>query len=146
MARHSQARAHGALRVRGDDAQAGAGRFADDHRITNVDIEFVELGLVVQAVAIVADATDEGAAAAKLRASDDGVGDAAAADQPRFSAVKSLKQRLLFRMLNEAHRTTLEPQRGEIRFVELEEDIHEGVAESAKVELSMHDCFRCRFK
>ncbi len=43
MAGHGQAGAHGALGVRRDDGDAGAGRFADDDRVAEVDAEFLEI-------------------------------------------------------------------------------------------------------
>ena len=40
VARHGQAGPHRPLGVRGDDADAGAGRFADERRVAEVDAEF----------------------------------------------------------------------------------------------------------
>src|SRR5437763_1466428 len=72
----------------GDDAQAGAGRLADDDRVAGVDFRLVDLGLVEQAVAVVADAGGERPAAAELGAADDGIADRPAADQPRVAVVE----------------------------------------------------------
>ena len=132
---HREAGAHGALGVRGDDAHAGAGRLADERRVGEVDVQFGELGRVVEAVAVVTDAADERALTAELRAGDDRVGHAPAADQPQLAVAERGEQLLLVVVLGEAHRPLVERERAELRVGEFEEDVDQRVAEADEVEV-----------
>ena len=135
VAGDGQAGPHGPLGVGRDEAGAGAGRFADDDRVADVDVEFVELGLVEQAVAVVADAADERPPAAELREGDDGIGDRPAADQPRLVVVELRRASAACSAWSTSRMVAaLESERGEVDVVEFEEDVDEGVAQAAEVE------------
>src|SRR5579862_8294284 len=141
MARHRQTGAHRAFGIRRDDAQAGASGFTNDHGIADVDVQLLELGLVKKAVAIVADATDEGSLAAKLREADDRVGHGATADQPGLLVVKALEQRFLLGQLHQPHRAALEAEGSELVVVQFEKNVHDGIAEAAELEFFHKDHF-----
>ena len=69
---------------------------------------------------------------------DDRVGDRPAADQPRLVVAELGQQRLLLRRLDEPHRAPLEAERGELLVGQFEEDVDQGVAQAADVELFGH--------
>ena len=117
MARHGQARAHRALRVRRDDADTGAGRFVEDNRVPDIDAELLELAHIEQAVAIVADAGDERRLSSELREGDGRIGDRSAAHELRLVRLVALEERALGGEIDQLHPATLESERGE--FVEL---------------------------
>ena len=79
----------------------------------------------MEAVAVVADATDERAATAELRTGDHRVGDRPAADQARFVVAILVEECLLFVRFDEPHRALLEAVVGEFLVRQFEEDIHE---------------------
>ncbi len=125
--------AHGPFRVRRDNAQAGAGGFADDDGIANVDVQLFELRLVKKAIAVVADAADEGALTAELREADGRIGHRAAAYQARLALVEALQERLLLSQLDQAHGAALEAEIGEFLVAQLQKDVDNGVAEAANL-------------
>ena len=117
-------------------ADAGAGRFADEDMIADVDAQFLEFGLVEQAVAIVADAAEEGRVAAELRKGDDGVGDRAAADQPRIVAFEPLQQGSFVRPRSTSRKEPRsKPSEAKFGVGDLDEDVDEGVAEAAELKI-----------
>jgi hypothetical protein len=135
VARHGQAGPHRPLGVGGDDRQAGAGRLVDDRRVADLDAELLELLLVEQAVAVVAEAADERPFAAELGQGDDRVGDRPAAGQPGVAGVEAVEQLLLLGPLDEPHRPFFQREAGEVGVGQFEEDIDERVAQPADVEL-----------
>ncbi len=136
---HAQAGAHGTLGIGSDEAGTGARGLADNDGVADIDAQFLELGLVEQAVAIVADAAEKSSLPTQLRKSDNGVGDRTAADQSRLVLSKAMQQRLLLRRLHQAHRAALKTERRQFLVGQLDEDVHQGIAESVKLELS-HPC------
>src|SRR5262249_27678582 len=92
MAGHSEAGPHRSLGVWRDNAQACAGRLVHNDGIAGVDIKFIKLSLVKESVTIIADTTDECAFAAKLRQSNDRIGDRSTADKASVVGVKSLQE------------------------------------------------------
>src|SRR5262249_27467969 len=114
------------------------GSWATRGRVAELDPEFLELPGVVQPVAVVPNAPDERPLAAELTAGDDRVGHAPAADQPRLVVAERLDQGPLLGRLDQPHRPLLEPERGELPVGQLQQDIDQGVAEPAHVELFGH--------
>ena len=114
MTRHGQASPHRPFGIGSDEASARPGRLADDDRISHVDAELGELFLVMESVAVVADATDERPAATQLRQGDDRICDGTAADQSWVAGVQPIEQAALLRPVYQPHRAALEAERREL--------------------------------
>ena len=134
VARHPETGAHRALGVRGHEADGRAGELVDDDRVADLDAELLELLRVEQAIAVITDAADERGLAAELREGDDGIGDRAAAGEPRLVLLIAVEQASAAPEIDEHHAAALEPKRCELRIGDFHEDVDDGVTESAELE------------
>jgi len=106
---------------------------------------------VEEAVAIVADAADEGALPASCDRAITEVGDGTAADEPWLAIVKALKQVALLCRFDEAHGAALEAELRELGIGHFQEDVHDGVAQAADVNSFIGNlgkvgrCGQCRY-
>ena len=84
MTRNAQTGAHRSLGIGGDQCDACTRRLTEDHRISDVNTERLELFDIVKPVSVVPNASDKRATATQLRQTDDGVRHRSTADQLQF--------------------------------------------------------------
>src|SRR5262249_9183898 len=102
-------------------------------RRSELKAKLLELRLVEQAIAIVADAAKEGPPAAELRQGNDRVGHRSAADQAWLAALEAIQETPLLVRLDQAHGASLEAQAGELLVGHLDEDVDDGITQPAQM-------------